>query len=130
MKSWVLLLVLVGSSLLVGCYEDKGEMPIKEVQSPDNHYTASVFTHINAGFGTGFVWTQVTLKQKGESKGLDILGFSNNATYRDGVTPLDIRWETPHHLKVSYKGNPTIDFQSIKCAGVEITLEQELPSPK
>jgi hypothetical protein len=129
-KSSVLPLVLGCSSLLLGCQKNNSEMPIQEVQSPDKHYTASVFTIINAGFGTGYVATFVTLRQKGQSKGMEILEFSNNATYRDGITPLDMRWNSSNNLKVTYKGNPSVDFQSVKCAGVEITLEQESQSPK
>ena len=129
-KTLVLPLVLGCSFLLVGCQRDNSELPISEVQSSDKHYTASVFTCINAGFGTGSVATYVTLKQKGHSKSVKILEFSDNATYRDGITPLVTRWDSPNHLKVIYKGNPSIDFQAVKYAGVEITLEQESQSPK
>jgi hypothetical protein len=95
-----------------------------EAQSPDKHYVASARTEQDSGFGTAAVYTTVYLKQNAQ-KPTAILVFANETAYPLGVTAVDMTWITPSHLSVAYKGNANIEFQVIKCAGVEISIEKK-----
>jgi hypothetical protein len=65
------------------------------------------------------------LKQSGQQKGAEILLLSNDTAYPLGITAVDMTWITPSHLNITYRGQATINFQAIKCAGVEISVEKK-----
>ena len=74
--------------------------------------------------GTAGVYTTVYLKQNAQ-KPTTILVLSNETAYPLGVTTVDMKWVTPSHLNLVYKGNASIEFQAIKCSGVEISIEKK-----
>jgi hypothetical protein len=53
-----------------------------------------------------------------------------NALFRRGAErgdsspdeKLGYNWLTPKHLDLTYKGRRTLDFQAVKCAGIDISL--------
>ena len=95
-----------------------------ESQSPDKHFVASAHTVQCGGLGTAYVSTAVYLKQRGQSP-VEILGISYESAYPLGITAVNMTWITPSHLSITYKGQATIYFQVVKCAGVEITIEKK-----
>jgi len=35
---------------------------------------------------------------------------------------VEMKWITPTHLDLAYKGQRTLDFQAVKCAGIDISV--------
>ena len=35
---------------------------------------------------------------------------------------VEMKWITPTHLDLAYKGQWTLDFQGVKCAGIDISV--------
>ena len=106
-----------------GC-KDSAIIWSTESQSPDKHFVASAHTEQFGGFGTAGVVTAVYLKQSGQPPVM-ILCLSNESAYPSGITAVNMTWITPSHLRITYKGRATINFQAIKCAGVEISVEKK-----
>jgi hypothetical protein len=115
--------ILAVCTLVSGC-NDSAIIWSGESQSPSKNIVASASTEQQSGFGTAGVYTTVYLKQNAQ-KPTAILVFSNETAYPLGVTAVDMTWVTPSHLNVAYKGNVNIEFQAIKCAGVEISIEKK-----
>jgi len=55
---------------------------------------------------------------KGPQEPIQILLFEQDAKSID----LKMNWLTPSHLEVTYKQPAVIDFQAIKCGGVDISV--------
>lgn len=114
-----LLLGLVYCFFLVGCRS--APTWSGESKSPDGKTIATASTFQDAGFLAGETQTTVYLNWAigSQSKTL-ILAYSDGPTAQDmGV---DMRWLTPTHLELSYKGQRSLDFQAVKCNGVDITV--------
>ena len=134
MKKAVFIVILVLSGFIIGVVTMKIlQRPIindsaiiwsGESQSPDRHFVASAHTVPYGGLGTVAAQTTVYLKQRGQSP-VWILGLSYESVYPLGITAVDMTWITPSHLSITYEGHATIDFQAVKCAGVEITIEKK-----
>lgn len=41
-----------------------------------------------------------------------------------GPITVKMNWLTPSHLEVTYTDNPTVDFQAVKAAGIEISVRE------
>lgn len=107
-----------------------------EVPSPDGQYIAIANTVQNGGFGTDSIDTIISLQQANIPKTRTIvLAFDCNGPVphpyvlddvanAGGTINLKVHWVTPSHLDVTYHGNPTIDFQAVKCQGIVITLHE------
>lgn len=54
-----------------------------------------------------------------------ILELANESAYPAGATAVTMRWITPTHLSIAYQGHAAIDFQVVKCAGVDVSLEKK-----
>jgi hypothetical protein len=115
--------VLAVCALASGC-SDSAIVWSGESQSPDKHFVAKARTEQYSGPGTAGVFTTVYLKQGAQSPVM-ILSLSNESAYPAGITAVNMNWITPSHLSVTYKGHATIDFQAIKCAGVEISVDEK-----
>lgn len=90
-----------------------------EVRSPDGQWRAIARTDQYSGPGNAGLYTTVTLKRtKGPKSPIDILAFTQDAKSID----LKMNWLTPLHLEVTYKQPAVIDFQAIKCAGIDISV--------
>ncbi len=107
--------------------------------SPDGQWIASARTIQNGGFGSADIYTEVDLNTA-ESSGspIEVLGFDcqgpvphpyvlDNAANRGGTIDLAMKWITPSHLLVTYRGHPDIQFQAIRLDGIEITLQRLVP---
>ncbi len=44
------------------------------------------------------------------------------------MTDVDMKWLTPSHLELAYKGRPSVTFQAIKCGGIDITTRDDSAS--
>jgi hypothetical protein len=84
---------------------------------------AEAFT--NGGFvAPGPATTLVYLKgTTGSQKAMLILAFSEGLP--DSMQ-VKMSWLSPMHLEVTYEGERTIDFQAVKYAGVDISVENNV----
>ena len=93
-----------------------------EARSPDGKMIATAKTFENRGFGTGGIWTGVYLNwTTGSHPPMEILEFSDGPAGPDGMK-VGMNWLTPMHLELTYKGQRALDFQAVKCAGIDITV--------
>jgi hypothetical protein len=77
---------------------------------------------VQSGFGTGYIETDVFLKQSdGSGVAAHILGLSYQYEVPPGITDVKMQWLSSTHLEVAYKGHPTVEFQAIKCDGIDIS---------
>jgi hypothetical protein len=97
-----------------------------EVKSPDGKMIATASTFQDQGFLAGEAQTTVYLNWSvgSQSKTL-IMAYSDGPTAKD--MDVDMKWITPTHLELSYKGQRSLDFQAVKCNGIAITI-RDLPS--
>src|SRR5580704_7314722 len=116
-----LLLLIVGVCAFgFGC-RDSAVIWSAESRSPDGHWLALASTEQFGGPGTAAVETTVYLKQDSRDP-VEILGLSNEGAYPSGITNVAMNWLDPSHLELTYKGHATVDFQVVKCAGIDISL--------
>ena len=133
--------VVIGCLLAIACVK-KEDLIVwnSELKFPDGMWVASAETVQNGGFGSAHIDTSVYLKQAvSQQPPVEVLGFSgdgpvphpyvlDNVANRGGTINLTMKWTTPTHLHVTYEGHPDIQFQAVRMAGIEITLEN-LSSP-
>lgn len=119
--TWVF--TVASCALLSGC-RDKGTIIwSKEMRSPDGRWLATAATRQWSGPGNAYVATTVYLKEKdSQEPPVEVLGFSNDSAYPSGVTNVTMDWVTPKHLNVTYGSHATLDFQAIKCSGIDISV--------
>lgn len=116
--------ILVGMCVLSvsGC-RDSAIIWSAKSPSPDGRWVATASTEQFGGPGTAYVGTNVYLKAvKGSQPPVEILGLSNESAYPSGVTSVGMNWTSASHLELTYKGHATVDFQVVKCAGIDISV--------
>ena len=64
----------------------------------------------------------------GSQPKLLILAFSDGPSVPGGMS-VGMNWLTPTHLELTYKGQRPLDFQALKCRGVDISV-RDLASEK
>src|ERR1700722_12572689 len=106
-----------------------------QVPSPDLQWIASADTVQNGGFGSGGISTSVYLARAGNRESpIEVLTFAcdgpmprpyvlDNVANKGGSIGLTMKWITPSHLHVVYEDHPQLDFQAVKLAGIDITIE-------
>jgi hypothetical protein len=52
-----------------------------------------------------------------------ILEFFDDGNDASSTINLTMKWATPSHLDVTYNGLASLDFQAVKCGGVEISVK-------
>jgi len=115
----MLLLSISLCSLISGC-RDVATIWSTEVLSPDGQWHAIASTDEYGGPGTAGLQTTVSLRpSKGSQTPIQILLFTQNEKSID----LQMKWLSPSHLEVTYKRHPSLDFQAIKCAGIDISVQ-------
>jgi hypothetical protein len=55
----------------------------------------------------------------GSQGSAEILTFVGEPDRPDDMN-VGINWLSPTHLELTYKGHPAVEFQAVKCRGVEI----------
>jgi hypothetical protein len=114
-------LFLLAISLCVALSACKNAVTIwsTEVPSPDGQWSAVARTDQYSGPGNAALLTTVYLKPiKGSQDPIQVLLFMQNARSID----LRMNWSTSSHLEVTYRQPAVIDFQAIKCGGVDISV--------
>ena len=116
------------SVLIVGaCVSTAGCHPCDttwsaEAGSPDGKVVATARTIACSGFGTGIIDTRVSLNWVGDSRPAQVVvGFSDEYEAPE-KTMVGMKWITPTHLEVTYRGPRDLTFQAIKWASVDISL--------
>ena len=123
-------LVLVGSCVLLSGCNGGDTIWSAGARSPDGLWLASARTIAHGGFGTDNIVTIVYLKRTHDSNSpMEVLLFSQNAHSQTSTIDLKMDWINPSHLEVTYKEHPSLEFQVIKCAGIEISV-RDLSSEK
>jgi hypothetical protein len=119
-----LLLVFAVCTLLSSCDGPQRKL-INETRSPDGTMIARAFRDEPSGIGTGAADTQVDLNwTKGSQPSLTILVFNDGLDDPSGNKSLGMKWLTPTHFEVTYRGPRTIDFQAIKCHRIDISVRE------
>lgn len=115
----MLVLVVSLCALLSGC-SNVATIWSTESRSPDGRWVARAVTEQHSGPGNALLQTTVLLKHtKGPKEPIEVLLFTQDAKSID----LKMSWLTPSHLEVTYKQPAEIDFQAIKCGGVDISVQ-------
>ena len=123
--SVVLIAICAGS---MGCRDEGTTIWSREVQSPNGKWLASAQTKQWSGPGNAYVETSVYLKLIADKQPpVQVLDFPNESDFPGGA--VNVEWTSPNHLTVTYRGQPTFNFQAVKCGDVDISVE-ELPSEK
>jgi len=105
-------------ALISGC-KDVATIWSTESTSPDGRWVAAAHTDQYGGPGTAGIQSSVSLRQvKGRPDKIEILQLSQDATGVD----LKLTWLTPTHLEITYKQPASVDFQAIKCGGIDISV--------
>jgi uncharacterized protein YceK len=117
-RKTTLLLAISVCALLSGC-SNVATIWSTEVRSPDGRWLAMARTDQYSGPGNAALLTTVFLKHtKGPKSPIEVLLFTQDAKSID----LKMNWPTSSHLEVTYKQPAVIDFQAIKCGGVDISV--------
>ncbi len=98
-----------------------------EARSPDGKRITTANGFDNGGFlapgpSATFVYLNRTV---GSQPKVLIFALSGGESVGSGAVGMN--WLAPNRLELTYKGHPSIDFQAIHCAGVDISV-RELPS--
>jgi hypothetical protein len=96
-----------------------------EAKSPDGRYVVTAETLRPGGWGTGApAQTTVDLNYtSGHQDSAEIFTFVGGPDEPDGMN-VGIKWLSPTQLELTYKGSPTIEFQAVKCRGVDISVRE------
>jgi hypothetical protein len=120
MRRVVLLMIVLTCVLVSGC-----KAPITwsaESRSPDGKMVTTAETDDESGPGTDSIQTTVYLNwASGSQPKMLILAFSDGPAGPDGMK-VEMNWLTPKHLELTYKGQRALDFQAVKCAGIDISV--------
>jgi len=108
--------------VLSGC-RSSNKIWSAEALSPDGNMLASARTDARSGFGTGYIGTVVYLNWvKGSQPPMEILRLSDDYEMPSEEISVDMKWLTPTHLELTYKGHRTLVLQASKCEGVDISV--------
>jgi hypothetical protein len=92
-----------------------------ESRSPDGQWIALVRTDQYGGPGTAGIQSTVSLRQaRGRQDTIQIFELSQDAVSVD----LKLSWLTASHLEISYKQPASVDFEAIKCGGIDISVRE------
>jgi hypothetical protein len=95
-------------------------------RSPDGLWLAEARTIENSGFGTGAILTVVSLKRTNVWEApKEILSFWHDpylASQSGATINLSMKWISPTHLEVTYRGHADLGFQVVKYANIAISV--------
>jgi hypothetical protein len=115
----------IGSCLMAfGCRKGVETIWTGKAKSPDGQWVAKAQTDQRSGFGTDGATTAVYLQpSNGARSAVQVLSFSQNQNAQTSLIDLKMNWTDGTHLKVSYKAHPNLDFQAVKYAGIDISVQ-------
>jgi len=116
----VVVMSLCACLWLIGC--KNAPTWTAEAKSPDQKMIAKAETVDNGGFGTGFTQTAVFLNWvTGSQKPKLILSFSDGPNVPGGMN-VGLNWLSNTHLELVYRGARPIDFEAVRCDGIDISV--------
>lgn len=118
------ILLLLFTLFLVGC-RDQATIWSARSKSPGGRWIATASTEQFGGPGTASLETNVYIAQSSKGKPIPVLDLNNYAAFPPGVTAVEMAWQGPMHLTLTYHGIATVEFQAVKCFGIEITLQHD-----
>ncbi len=96
-----------------------------EVPSPDGQWIASGHTDQTSGPGNADLSTGVYLKRaKDSGRGGNVLIFENEPASSKLAITLKLVWLTPSHLEVIFNRIPNFESQTVKYAGIDISVQE------
>lgn len=118
------LLLIMGFCVLTGCKNTERTWSA-QAQSPDGLYVVKAETLRPGGWGTGAPpVTIVDLNYtSGHQDSSQILTFTTNSDEPDALN-VEINWLRPTQLQLTLKAHPSIEFQAVKCRGVDIITRE------
>jgi hypothetical protein len=118
-RKTILLLIISLCALALGC-RNATTIWSTEIRSPDGRWLAMARTDQYSGPGNAALLTTVHLmRTKGPKDPIEVLLLMQDTRSID----LKMNWLTSSRLEVTYKQPATIDFQAIKCGGVDISVQ-------
>jgi hypothetical protein len=118
----IILLVFCACLLIWGCFGPRMTWSA-ESRSPDGEMIATAELMETSGIGTGDPGTSVYLNfTSGPQPRVIIFAFAQASAGDSSEGRVRMTWITPTDLEITYTGPQTIDFQAIKCRGVDITI--------
>ena|ERR1022692_626025 len=122
-------LIVVGVSVLLSaCRGNPTTTWSAAARSPDGRWIASARTDQYSGPGNAGLYTTVELRRTGGQKSpTEILLLDQQET---GEITLTMNWLTPSHLEVAYTKHPSLEFQVVKCGGIDISVRDLSGSSK
>jgi len=120
-RKCILLLVFGVYVLLSACQGPKTTWSA-ESRSPDGRMVVTARTIQTSGIGTGDSGTFVYLNWTTGSQSPTIILAFTDAPNEPGSMSVGMNWLTPKHLELTYKGPRTLDFEAVKCHGVDISV--------
>ncbi len=116
------LIIIAICCSLYGCRGNPRTIWSKESRSSDGLWVAAAQTDQYSGPGNAGLYTSVELKRtRGRRDATQVLLFDFNSVTPDKAT-VELNWLAPTHLEVTYGGNAILDFQAVKCAGIDISV--------
>jgi hypothetical protein len=118
-------LVSLGFCLLTTSCKNTERTWSAQAKSPDGRYVVMAETLRPGGWGTGApAQTTVDLNYtSGHQSSAEILTFVGGPEGPEGMN-IGINWLSPTQLELTYKGHPSIEFQAVKCRGVDIITRE------
>lgn len=114
-------LLIVGICFLaLGC-EGTQTIWSAEIRSPDGHWLAIARTIQHFGPGAAGIETVVYLKWDSQHPRKVLLLFHDERN-KSRLINLTMKWASSSHLEVSYTGRATVDIQTVKFGGVDISV--------
>jgi hypothetical protein len=102
-----------------------------EVPSPDGQWIASGRTNQTSGPGNADLSTGVYLKRaKDSGREENVLIFENEPASSKLAITLKLVWLTPSHLEVIFNRIPNFESQTIKYAGIDISVRDSAGSSR
>ena len=94
--------------------------------SPDGKRIARIHTVEPGPMGIGVFGTTVDVNwTEGSQQPVIVFEVGNGPSEPNGLA-VGLRWLDSAHLQIIYKHGQTIDFQAVKCCGIEISASEEV----
>ncbi len=106
-----------------------------EARSPDGKMIAVARTVVSGGPGTDGYSSTVSLNwTTGSQDPVNILVFTDAPAEPPNTPAVGMKWLSPTHLELTYKGHRTIGFQAVKADDIDISVRdissETLETPK
>jgi hypothetical protein len=116
-----LCLAVLACVILSSCGSNVSTIWSTQSESPDGRWIATAMTEEHGGPGNALLQTVVLLKHtKGPKEPIQVLLLTHNDVKS---VNLSLLWVAPSRLEVTYRQPVIVDFQAVKCGGVEISLK-------